>query len=216
MIDQKSLLFLFFVVAMLLVAGSPCFSCTTVNQGGLVRGESKQKQVFKDNARISKMKPKKTIDHQYPCGVTNENNEGTEPLGEVSGSVAITSDGQVWLTVFLDDIALLARVIVFEKENSELSYRFVIDKIERPNGTHGSVSSDVLSLIDEEARKAEFSSLDEAMLELLHLINALGLELQAGTRKAVQLAIGCGWRTPKTAKNMIEEAIFASKVSKNE
>ena len=154
----------------------------------------------------------KTMNHdRCPICASEELADGLEAKGEISGSVVITGDGKVWLTVFLDDIAILAGISIFDREDGELSYRLVVEKLESAPGTHGSVSSDVLGVIDEAARMVEFSTEQEAVTELLRLVDALGLDIHAGTRRAVPLAIGCGWRSPKTTKNLIKEAIASQR-----
>ncbi|MBC8202746.1 MAG: hypothetical protein H8E91_02850 [Planctomycetes bacterium] len=213
MIDQQSLVLLFFVAAMFLVAGSPCFAQTCAGWGELYEGSRKERNVIKDNASISKMNIDKTTHEQCPICASKETTSELKPEGEISGSVSVTSEGNVWLTIFLDDIAIFARVHLFERENGELAYRLVVEELERAEGTHGSVSSDALGVLDEKARMAEFSTQDEATLELLRLIDALGLDIQSGSRKAVPVAIGCGWRSPETTKTMIAEAIADQKAT---
>ncbi len=162
---------------------------------------------------ISKMNSETTTQGQCPICASIEVAGGLEAEGEISGSVAVTGEGKVWLTVFLDDIAIMARVHLFERDNGELTYRLVIEELERAEGSHGSVSSDTLGVLDEKARMAEFSTQDEATLEILRLIDALDLDIQSGSRKTVPIAIGCGWRSPETTKTMIAEAIAAQKAS---
>ncbi|MDP6542215.1 MAG: hypothetical protein QGF07_05450, partial [Phycisphaerales bacterium] len=208
---HQSLVLLFFVVAMFLVSGTPCFALLSSEQGEPRRERKKIQNFIKDKMSIIKMNLNARKHDQCPCCQSKENANGTEPEGEISGSVALTGDGKVWLTVFLDDAAVLARINLFDRENGELTYRLVIEKLERATQTHCSVSSDVLNVLDEEARMAEFSCQDEASLELLRLIDVLGIEIQSGTRRAIPIAIGCGWRSPETCKQLIEEAIEAQK-----
>ena len=162
---------------------------------------------------ISKMNIKKTNHDQYQVCTSKEIASGLEAEGEISGSVAVTGEGRVWLRVFLDDITVLARIHVFDRESGQSAYRFVVEKLEQADGTHGSISSDMLGIIDENARMSEFSTQDDAVLKCLRLIDALGLEIQAGTRKAVTLAIECGWHSPEMTKTIIAEAIAAQKIS---
>jgi hypothetical protein len=213
MIDQQSLVLLFFVAAMFLVAGSPCFAMTFARHGEFRSRVRNKQTIMNDNMSMIKMKIEKTTHDRCPICASAGVSKNEEPEGEISGSVAITSDGTVWLTVFLEDIAILARVLLYDKDNGELAYRLIVEELERAEGTHGSVSSDTFVVLDEKARMAEFSTKDDATLELLQLIDALGLDIQSGTRKAVPIAIGCGWRSPETTKTMVAEAIAVKKTS---
>jgi len=209
MIDQQTTVLLFFVAAIFLVASSPCFAISFTGQGELGRGRRVKQNYVKQKMSISKMNVKKTRQDQYPCCGSKEFADSSELGGEISGSVSITEEGQVWLTVFLDDIAILASVYVIERDNEELAYRLIIEKLDRAAGTQGSVSADALSLLDKEARMTEFSTREEAVLELLRLMDALGLDVQPRTRKAIPIVIECGWRSPETSKKMIAEAVAA-------
>jgi len=213
MIDQQSLVLLFFVAAMFFVAGSPCFAHTCAEWGELGKRKRNKQNLIKDNMSITKMNIEKTKHDQCPICASNEVANGVEAEGEISGSVSVTSNGEVWLTIFLDEIAILARIHLFDRDSGELAYRLVVEELKRTEGPHGSVSSNMLGVLDEQARMAEFSSKDEATVEILRLIDVLSIDIQAGSRKAVPIAIGCGWRSPETTKNMIAEAIASQKSS---
>lgn len=203
MADQQITVLLFFVAAIFLVTSSPCFAISIAGQGELGRGRRE-----KQNMSISKMNVKKPR-HDYLCWDNKEVEDSSELGGEISGSISITEKGQVWLTVFLDDISILASVFVIERDNEELAYRIIIEKLDRAAGTHGSVSADAFSLLDKEARMTEFSTQLEAASELLCLMDALGLDIEPRTRKAIPIVIGCGWRSPETSKKLIAEAVDA-------
>jgi len=209
MVDLQTTILLFFFSAIFLVASSPCYATSIAGQGGLRRGRRVKQNFVKQKMSISKMNVKKTRQDQYPCSGSKEFADSSELGGEISGSVSITEKGQVWLTVFLDDIAILASVYVIERDDEEFAYRLIIEKLDRAAGTQGSVSADTFSLLDKEARMTEFSTREEAVLEILRLIDALGLDVQSRTLKAIPIVIGCGWRSPETSKNMIAEAVAA-------
>ncbi|MDP7008434.1 MAG: hypothetical protein QGI78_02580 [Phycisphaerales bacterium] len=197
--EQQTLILLFFVAALFVVAGSPCFATSVVKQGGRVEGEKTKRKQIGERMNIQKSNTDSSTLHS--------NQEGPRTTGEVSGSVSLTSDGTVWLTVFLDDIALLARVSTMTRTDRALAYQLIIEKLEGPSGIHGGATSGSISLLDEKERMIAFSTKDEATLECLRLIDSIGIELQEETRRSIPVAIRCGWRSPEAAKSMIEEAV---------
>lgn len=209
--DHQTLLLLFFVLAIFMVAGTPCFAFSFAEQGELrSEGAGKPQQLVQAIETIRTKRVKKSPDQFRPLNTTPNVHDGN-PEGELTGSVSLTTEGQIWLTLFVDDVAILARVNMIELEDGELCYEVVVEKLERPPGTHGSVSSDVLGLLDEEARSVIFSSKEEAKSKLMLLFDALGVDLLAGTRMAIPHAIEHGWRSPRTCQQFVQKELARNK-----
>ena len=126
--------------------------------------------------------------------------------GEVAGSVSITSEGEVWLTVLIDEFSVLAQLEVIDISNEE-GFRLSIAALSAPEGEFGAVSMHLMPLIAKEKRVIEFKTQSEAIDNINQLFDDLGIPISKETIKSIPYAISCGWRTPAKCKEIVEQIL---------
>jgi hypothetical protein len=125
-------------------------------------------------------------------------------FGEIAGSVSVTSDGDVWLTTFIDELSILAQIEVIPKE-SVCWYRFSISAIAAPAGEFGAVSSHLIPLIAQEKRVIEFKTKKEAIHKIEQLVSEVGIVLSEESAKSIPYAVSCGWRPPSEFNQIVKQ-----------
>jgi len=125
-------------------------------------------------------------------------------FGEIAGSVSVTSDGDVWLTTFIDELSILAQIEVIPKE-SVCWYRFSISAIAAPAGEFGAVSSQLIPLIAQEKRVIEFKTKKEAIHKIEQLVSEVGIVLSEESAKSIPYAVSCGWRPPSEFNQIVKQ-----------
>ncbi|MBT4523599.1 MAG: hypothetical protein HOI88_05450 [Phycisphaerae bacterium] len=134
--------------------------------------------------------------------------------GEISGSVSITASGELWLTVFIDELSILAQIEVITNQSEGMRYRFSVSAISSPDGTLSQVSSHVLQPASEENRFTEFSSQNDAANNLIRLFDEMGIAISIESLKSIPYAITCAWKSPEECQQFIEDLINGA--NKNE
>ncbi len=124
--------------------------------------------------------------------------------GEISGSVSVTSLGELWLTIFVDNFSILAQIDVVDDTNGELSYKFSIAGIaELVDKTEGS------KLKDKSQTRPEvlFKTPEEATERLTALVKSLGIELSKASLCSAPFAVQNGWHPPEECYAIIQSLI---------
>ena len=147
-------------------------------------------------------------------GSGREGNGGNQPSdsnncfepGEISGSISITSKGELWLTIFVDTFSILAAIDVVDCDGGEYAYKFsiaglaeLVDKSERSKiQTNSSTHPEIV-----------FSTPEEASERFIELISNLGVELSQEAIRSVPFAINGGWKSPDECKQFIKNVMEA-------
>ena len=131
-------------------------------------------------------------------------------IGEIAGSVSVSGLGEVWLTIFIDELSILAQLEVIDSI-SEGQYRLSIVSIAAPAGELGTVSSNLLPLISQEKRSAEFRSKKEATNRIIQLFDDLGIAISPESLKSIPYAVACGWRNPTECQLLVKKILEGKK-----
>jgi hypothetical protein len=126
--------------------------------------------------------------------------------GEIAGSVSITSDGEVWLTVFIDEFSVLAQLEVIDILNEE-GFRLSIVALAAQDGEFGAVSEHIMPLTAKEKRVIEFKTQLEAIENINQLFDDLGIPISKESIKSIPYAVSCGWKTPAKCREIVEQIL---------
>ncbi len=135
-------------------------------------------------------------------GDNGENQPPVEDLvsGEISGSVSVTSKGELWLTIFVDSFSILASIDVVDSDDGEFAYKFTVVGIAELVNTSGPPKIQ----FDSPTRPAVlFSTPQEASQRLVELMKTTGIELTQESLSSIPFAVEGGWRPPEECKGFI-------------
>jgi len=127
-------------------------------------------------------------------------------MGEIAGSVSVTGLGDVWITILIDELSILAQLEVIES-TSEEGYRFSIVSIAAPLGELGAVSPHLIPFIAQEKRVTEFSTKKEATNKIIQLFDDLGITISQESIKSIPYVISCGWRNPTECQQLVKNIL---------
>jgi hypothetical protein len=130
--------------------------------------------------------------------------DGTLEPGEISGSMSLTTNGDLWLTIFVDSYSILAAIEVVEVEGSSFEYKFSVAGIAEL--TESSESSKTQSH-SETPPEILFSTPEEASERLVQLIRGMGIELTPESIRSVPFAVKSGWRSPEKCIQFVKKLI---------
>jgi hypothetical protein len=130
-----------------------------------------------------------------------KSNDFPEP-GEISGSVSLTSEGELMLTTFVDHYSFLSEIEVIENTQGELEYKFTIIAIAEAIDMADKKIDD----IDGETHilEVKFSSPEEASERLVSLVKNLGIDLTEESVRSVPFAVMNGWRSPEYCQDFVQ------------
>lgn len=127
--------------------------------------------------------------------------------GEIAGSCSVTTEGDVWLTIFIDEISVFAKLEVIERNVDPAFYRFSIIEFEYPKGTAGCTSPHILPLTAGNNRMVEFRDPVDASNKIIQMFDKMGIVIRQESLKSIPYAIYCGWRSPDECKNIVANLI---------
>lgn len=125
-------------------------------------------------------------------------------LGEVSGSASVTSSGELWLTVYIDEISILAKIEVVDGNNDSLRYKFTVVSIAIPTESQLVKESNE---VPKGPLEVQFDSPDDAVSSLFAMFQKIGIEFSNASKQSINHAAHCGWRTPKECKEFIQNQV---------
>jgi hypothetical protein len=127
-------------------------------------------------------------------------NEFPEP-GEISGSVSVTSEGELFLTTFVDYYSFLSSIEVIKTTDEKLEYKFrIIGIAELIDKVNQKINIDR----DTQILEVKFRSPKEASERLVSMVKNLGIELTEESVRSVPFAVMGGWRSPEYCKGFIQ------------
>jgi len=135
-------------------------------------------------------------------------NGGNQPLGkclepgEISGSISLTSNGELWITIYVDTYSILASIDVVQGERDSYEYKFSIQGIAE---FVESSKSSTTQLCSEAHQGILFNSPEQASKLLVKLMSELGIELTPESIRSVPFAVESGWRSPEKCKQFIKK-----------
>ena len=127
--------------------------------------------------------------------------------GEISGSISITSCGDMWLMVLIDELSIIAKLDIVEVDHCLNGYRLSIAAIESPSGSSDGVSPNLLPLAASESRAVQFTSPDEASSKIIQLFDNLGVVISKDSLLSIPYAISCGWKTPDDCHRIVTQML---------
>jgi hypothetical protein len=127
--------------------------------------------------------------------------------GEIAGSVSVSSDGELWLTTFIDEFSILARVDIVQDGKVALKYRLCVTAVDSPSGDFGEISSSLKPYFAQGKHITEFNSELDAANKIIKLFDDLGIALSKESLKSIPFAISCGWREPNECKRFIDSLL---------
>lgn len=133
-----------------------------------------------------------------------KSNTSLEP-GEISGSITVTSNGELWLTTYVDNLVFLSEINVVELKKGEFAFKFTIVGIAElmaPLFTTTVKNHDVPP-----STEVLFTTPEEATERLTDLIQGLGIILTSASVKSIPYAVQCGWRTPRECTECIQSLL---------
>jgi hypothetical protein len=119
------------------------------------------------------------------------------PVGEVAGSVVVTSDGGVVITAIFDGITLVARLDVMDVGGEHPAYRLTLLGVD-PSST---------PLLSVSERTAEFDNPATANRKIYDLLLKHGVPLQGPGALTIPCAILQLWQTPDVCKSLIRSSL---------
>ena len=128
--------------------------------------------------------------------------DGTLEPGEISGSMSLTSDGDLWLTIFVDSYSILAEIEVVEAEGDSVEYKFSVAGIAE---LVESAESSKTQFHSEASPEILFRTPEEASERLVQLIRDIGIELTPESIRSVPFAVKSGWRSPKKCIQFVKK-----------
>ncbi len=129
--------------------------------------------------------------------VSGMGREAPGPVGEVSGSIVVTSDGGVIVTAIFDGITLVARLDVMELGGGHPGYRLTLLGLDP-------TSSPLLPVSE---RIAEFDNPASANRKICDLLLKHGVSLQGPGALTIPCAILQLWQTPEVCKSLIRSSL---------
>lgn len=132
---------------------------------------------------------------------------GLDLGGEIAGSVSVTSEGELWLTTFIDEFAILARIDIVQDGLVAPKYRVCVTAVDSPSGGFGEVSSSLKPHLAQGKHVTEFSSELDAKNKIIQLFDDLGIAISKASLKSIPFAISCGWREPDECKRFIDSLL---------
>ncbi|MBC8309696.1 MAG: hypothetical protein ISR75_04950 [Phycisphaerales bacterium] len=122
--------------------------------------------------------------------------------GEISGSVSVTSEGELMLTTFIDHYSFLSEIEVIENLQGQLEYKFTMIGIAKAFD----MADEKIDDINRETQilEVKFSSPEEASERLVSLVKNLGIDLTEESVRSVPFAVMGGWRSPEYCKDFIQ------------
>ncbi|MBT4529622.1 MAG: hypothetical protein HOC27_00315 [Phycisphaerae bacterium] len=129
---------------------------------------------------------------------------GTPEPGEITGSVSISSSGDLWLTIYVDYYSILAHVEVVHAKSHEWEYCLTVAGIGQ------------LCELDEQTTLADIppsevsiqcGTQEEAVTKLTALVKQLSLQLTEPSLKTIPIAVECGWKEPRECQEMITSLV---------
>ena len=135
-----------------------------------------------------------------------EDNDGDDSHtpGEISGSVSVSSSGEVWLTTYVERYSILTAIEIRPTEDNSYEYVCSIVGIAELSGTE-----DRLSLSDVPTEELVFvtSREDDAIEKVTTLVERLGLHLEDISLQAIPHAMHCDWRDPRSSYAFIQKLL---------
>jgi hypothetical protein len=130
--------------------------------------------------------------------------------GEIAGSVSVTGEGEIWFTILADEILMLAQLEVIEQGN-EKGFRLSINSIAAPAGEFGAVSPQLKPFMAQEMHVMEFYSQEQAVENVVRMLNEVGIVLSNETMASIPYAISYGWRSPEECEQFVRELLHENK-----
>lgn len=124
--------------------------------------------------------------------------------GEISGSTSVTSTGELWITIYIDQLSILAKIEVVEGENKVLRYKFSVTSISFPTESD---SVKKPHYVPKDALETHFDSPDQAVKALILMFKKIGIEFTDASIQSIPHAICCGWRSPEECKEFIQRLL---------
>ena len=134
--------------------------------------------------------------------------------GEIAGSVSVTSTGEVWITILIDELSMLAKLEVIDRSQLE-GYQLSIAAVAAPAGEFGEVSQRLKPLLAQEQRIIEFESQKQAVTKITQMFDDMGIVLSEETTKSIPYAISCSWRTPKECQRFVNKLLNETKCNED-
>ncbi len=133
--------------------------------------------------------------------------EDSQPFpepGEIAGSVSISSSGEIWLTAFVDQYAVLSQIEVVEDDDGVPKYKISVAGI-----GHISVQNEAESIPDFKPEDAVFycAKVEDAVEQLILLVDRIGLGLSKLTLQSIPVAVRCGWKPPIECSSFIQHLL---------
>jgi len=131
----------------------------------------------------------------------------TEP-GEISGSVSITSSGELWLTIFVDQLSILAKISVVKNIEGTPMYSFAIIAIAEIASELENKPKQLFSHSDINKNKVvTFTCPDEASKRIVEMLKNLKIELSQDALRSLPYAVSCGWKPPQECEILIQSLL---------
>jgi hypothetical protein len=124
--------------------------------------------------------------------------------GEISGSVSVTALGELWLTIFIENLSILAQIEVVDRDNDRLAYKFTVAGIAE---LVGSSQQSTFEKKPSSPPEVLFSNPTEATERLVELMKGLGFELTKESLLSAPFAVQNGWRSPEVCKKYIQSIL---------
>jgi hypothetical protein len=134
---------------------------------------------------------------------TRSSSNVPQPSGEIAGSVSVTGTGEVWLSILMDELAILAQLEIIEMSQAP-GYKMSIAAVAAPAGEFGEVSPHLKPLMAQEKRVIEFSSEVQATSKIIQMFEDIGIVLSEETMKSIPYAVSCGWRSPAECQQFVK------------
>ena len=124
--------------------------------------------------------------------------------GEISGSASVTDSGELWLTIYIDQLSILAKIEVVDGKNESSRYKFSVASIDFH---HESPQMNTPDKLPEGPLEAQFETPDEAVSTLVSMFQKNGIVFTDASKQSIPFAVHCGWRSPKECKDFVQQLL---------